>query len=151
MGTENMTSFSLIFQSSSMTQSSQSAAKRVQQWQSTSVHCVKCRGSTEGSNIFEVNGLSEAFSVLRSLFEEEKHFALSYSNTVVMLCCVVFGSEFTHCVELLLWDSALLLCMGPSPHSLLSRTRLKCLNISLQTDSQLLVGPVQLKMDQFQT
>ncbi|KAL7400249.1 hypothetical protein ABVT39_009212 [Epinephelus coioides] len=43
----------------------------VEQWQLTSVHCAKCRGNTEGSNIFEVNGLSEAFSVLRSLFEEE--------------------------------------------------------------------------------
>ncbi|KAI7811354.1 hypothetical protein IRJ41_013630 [Triplophysa rosa] len=62
---------------SSRSQSSQSvaeallAAKRVEQWQETSVHCAKCRGNTAGNNIFEINGLSEAFAVLRSLFEEE--------------------------------------------------------------------------------
>ncbi|XP_051276876.1 uncharacterized protein LOC127375083 [Dicentrarchus labrax] len=43
----------------------------VEQWQETSVHCAKCRENTAGNDIFEVNGLSEAFSVLRSLFEEE--------------------------------------------------------------------------------
>lgn len=43
----------------------------VEQWQETSVHCAKCRGNTTDNNIFEINGLSETFSVLRSLFEEE--------------------------------------------------------------------------------
>ncbi|XP_035981082.1 uncharacterized protein LOC105935689 isoform X2 [Fundulus heteroclitus] len=43
----------------------------VEQWQETSVHCAKCRVNTAGNNILEVNGLSEAFSVLSSLFQEE--------------------------------------------------------------------------------
>ncbi|KAI7807114.1 hypothetical protein IRJ41_022630, partial [Triplophysa rosa] len=43
----------------------------VEQWQETSVHCAKCRGNTAGNNIFEINGVSEALAVLRSLFEEE--------------------------------------------------------------------------------
>ncbi|XP_035491918.2 nucleotide triphosphate diphosphatase NUDT15 isoform X2 [Scophthalmus maximus] len=43
----------------------------VEQWQETSVHCAKCRVSTADNNILEVHGLSEAFSVLRSLFDEE--------------------------------------------------------------------------------
>ncbi|XP_034736349.1 uncharacterized protein LOC117949883 [Etheostoma cragini] len=42
----------------------------VEQWQETSVHCAKCRENTAGNNILQVNGLSEVFSVLRSLFEE---------------------------------------------------------------------------------
>ncbi|KAF0031965.1 hypothetical protein F2P81_016520 [Scophthalmus maximus] len=43
----------------------------VEQWQETSVHCAKCRVNTADNNILEVHGLSEAFSVLRSLFDEE--------------------------------------------------------------------------------
>ncbi|XP_044224762.1 E3 ubiquitin-protein ligase UHRF2-like [Thunnus albacares] len=43
----------------------------VERWQQTFVHCPKCRGNTAGNNIFEVTGLLEAFSVLRSLFEED--------------------------------------------------------------------------------
>lgn len=43
----------------------------MEQWLEHSDTCAKCRGSVEGNSMFEVNGLSEAFSVLRSLFEEE--------------------------------------------------------------------------------
>ncbi|XP_026098658.1 E3 ubiquitin-protein ligase UHRF2-like isoform X2 [Carassius auratus] len=43
----------------------------VVQWQETSVHCAKCRGNTANNTIYEINGLSDTFSVLRSLYEEE--------------------------------------------------------------------------------
>ncbi|XP_042284546.1 E3 ubiquitin-protein ligase CHFR-like [Thunnus maccoyii] len=42
----------------------------MERWQQTSVYCPKCRGNTAENNIFEVTGLLEAFSVLRSLFED---------------------------------------------------------------------------------
>ncbi|KAL2089165.1 hypothetical protein ACEWY4_016064 [Coilia grayii] len=43
----------------------------VEEWHGNSDTCAKCRGSIEGSSMFEVKGLSEALSVLGSLFEEE--------------------------------------------------------------------------------
>ncbi|XP_062401071.1 uncharacterized protein LOC134092282 [Sardina pilchardus] len=43
----------------------------VEEWHRNSDTCAKCRGSVEGDSMFEVKGLSEALSVLRSLFEEE--------------------------------------------------------------------------------
>ncbi|CAL8342203.1 unnamed protein product [Arctogadus glacialis] len=43
----------------------------VEEWLRSSDTCAKCRGCVEGNSMFEVKGLSEALSVLRSLFEEE--------------------------------------------------------------------------------
>lgn len=50
------------------------AARRVEQWQETFDYCAKCRGNSTQSNAFEVNGLAETFSVLKSLFEDEVTF-----------------------------------------------------------------------------
>lgn len=42
----------------------------LERWHETSVHCAKCRGNNAGNKMFEVRGLGEAFSVLRSLVDE---------------------------------------------------------------------------------
>ncbi|XP_013883193.1 rho-related protein racD [Austrofundulus limnaeus] len=52
----------------------------LERWHETSAHCAKCRGNNAGNKMFEVRGLGEAFSVLRSLVDESQ-FAFQCSKT----------------------------------------------------------------------